>query len=103
MLPNGTKIFGYARSKRTIEDIRKTVEPYVKVESDEEKRYDEFWSLNVYLSSTGSEDADYEKINRTVTEFENCRKGNRLYYLALPPAVFPNATSQIKRVGMAKK
>ncbi|XP_058798898.1 glucose-6-phosphate 1-dehydrogenase-like isoform X2 [Phymastichus coffea] len=102
LLPKKTRIFGYARRNRTINEIRKDVEPYVKVKSNEKQLYDKFWSLNVYIRSEGSEDKDYEKINKIVNEYEDGGKGNRLFYLALPPAVFPSATTQIKRVAMAK-
>ncbi|XP_058798902.1 glucose-6-phosphate 1-dehydrogenase-like, partial [Phymastichus coffea] len=101
-LPNNTKIFGYARRKRTINDLRKSVEPYVTVNPREKKLYDEFWSLNAYISGSGTEDADYETIRKAIDEFEDGAEGNRLFYLAIPPTVFMNATSQIKRVAMAK-
>lgn len=103
LLPKDIKIFGYARRQRTIDDLRRNTAPFVKVEPNEEKLYDEFWSLNVYLASTGNEDEDYEKINRSVDEFENASGGNRLFYLSVPPPVFKNATTQIKRFAMAKK
>ncbi|XP_001600327.1 glucose-6-phosphate 1-dehydrogenase [Nasonia vitripennis] len=99
-----TEIFGYARSALTIADIRDRVAPFIQVRPQEEKLYNEFWSLNRYINGSRDADTDYDRIDRIVSESEeNETEANRIFYLALPPATFPSTASQIKRACMAKK
>nr|QWX94656.1 glucose-6-phosphate 1-dehydrogenase [Pachycrepoideus vindemmiae] len=103
LLPPKTKIFGYALGQYTIEDLQKRVAPFVKVEPGEEKLYEKFWSLNQYINGTKDADADYNRVDRIVSESEADEQiGNRIFYMALPPVVFLSAASQIKRTCMAK-
>ncbi|KAJ8679283.1 hypothetical protein QAD02_015070 [Eretmocerus hayati] len=104
-LPSNTRFYGHARKNIDVAKLRENVDPYVKISDDELKRYDEFWSLNKYTAGTDNEDADYDKINEMIGKDQGGpdARGNRIFYLALPPSVFQNATTQIKRACMAKK
>lgn len=103
-MPPKTKIYGYALSQLTNAEIRNRVAPFVQISPGEEKLYDDFWSLHQYINGTNDADADYDRINLIVSESEkNEYEADRIFYLALPPSVFPSAASQIKRACIAKK
>ncbi|OXU20165.1 hypothetical protein TSAR_004697 [Trichomalopsis sarcophagae] len=102
LLPSKTVFYGYARSQITVDDLRKASEPFIKLKPEDKKLFDEFWSRNHYINGTNDEIADYDKLNQELSKFENNGEGNRIFYLALPPSVFPSAASQIKRACMAK-
>ena len=69
---------------------------------EEQARYDEFWNLNAYISGSKNDTDDYNRINEELEKAEE-GQGNRIFYLALPPAVFPKAATEIRRAAMAKK
>ncbi|XP_058798896.1 glucose-6-phosphate 1-dehydrogenase-like isoform X2 [Phymastichus coffea] len=102
LLPKNTRIFGYARRQRTIDYLRGTVEPYVTVNPGEEELYDQFWQLNSYVAGSDGSEEDYRNVDRAVSQFEDGEEANRIFYLALPPAVFVNSTRNIKAAAMAK-
>lgn len=102
LLPAKTVFYGYSRSQITVDDLRKASEPFIKLEPEDKKLFDKFWSLNYYINGTNDENADYDKINHELSQFEKNGEGNRIFYLALPPSVFPSAASQLKRACMAK-
>ncbi|XP_060515882.1 glucose-6-phosphate 1-dehydrogenase isoform X2 [Cylas formicarius] len=103
LLPAKTFFFGYARSKTSIEEIKTKCEPYMKVKPNEASRYQEFWTLNHYLSGQYNNRTDFEKLNQEISQFEKGPIANRLFYLALPPSVFEDVTIHIKNTSMAPK
>jgi len=103
LLPPATMFFGYARSKLTIEEVRKNCDQYMKVKEDEADKYNQFWKLNYYVAGAYSERRDFELLNQELSKFDNLQSANRLFYLALPPSVFENVTVHIKNTCMALK
>jgi len=53
LLPQGIFIVGYARSKLSLDDVRKQFEPNCKVRENERKRFGEFIKRCSYISVSG--------------------------------------------------
>lgn len=103
LLPAKTIIYGYARSKLTIGDIKEKCKPYVKVATDEEGRFKDFWKLNFYISGYYDSRPDFEKLNKELCRHEEGPSANRIFYLALPSSLFEDVSVQIKNSCMATK
>ncbi|XP_044006754.1 glucose-6-phosphate 1-dehydrogenase isoform X1 [Aphidius gifuensis] len=103
LLPKTTTFFGYARSKLTVKDLRQKCHQYMKVKPGEESKYEEFWTLNNYVAGSYDSESDFIKLNKELENFETGSKGNRLFYLALPPTVFEEVTVHIRNNCMSKK
>ncbi|XP_017110412.1 glucose-6-phosphate 1-dehydrogenase isoform X1 [Drosophila elegans] len=101
LLPKPTKFCGYARSKLTITSLKTQCLPYMKVQSHEQKKYEEFWTLNEYVSGSYGGRTGFELLNQQLELMENKNKANRIFYLALPPSVFEEVTVNIKQICMS--
>jgi glucose-6-phosphate 1-dehydrogenase len=88
-LPKHTKIIGYARSPLTDAELRDRLAPTLKGSSEE---LDSFLDCCTYVSGPYDTDDGFKKLEEKMRSFEahyhGCRLG-RLYYLALPPTVYP--------------
>lgn len=73
----------------------------MKVRSDEQERYEQFWKLNHYLAGSYTERSDFVKLNEEMSSFDGSSNVNRLFYLALPPSVFETVTVHIRETCMA--
>ena len=91
----GTKIFGYARSKMSVAQLMEKCAGTVKAKEGEEELLAEFWAANHYCAGSYDTQRDFELLAK---EMEGVEKGsaNRLFYLALPPSVFKPVTSMLK-------
>ncbi|XP_012530071.1 glucose-6-phosphate 1-dehydrogenase isoform X2 [Monomorium pharaonis] len=103
LLPKPTTFIGYARSKLTIQQLREKCHPYMKVKSDEQEKYEEFWKLNHYMAGSYDQKKDFELLNRELQKYEQGNTAHRLFYLALPPSVFECVTVRIRLTCMAEK
>jgi len=103
LLPPDTQIVGYARSKLSVDDIRKKCQPWLKVNSGEESLEESFWKANSYVAGSYDTRRDFELLNVEMTNLEKkiSKVGNRLFYLALPPSVFAPVTSLLKETCMS--
>ncbi|KAG8129945.1 putative Glucose-6-phosphate 1-dehydrogenase protein [Naja naja] len=97
LLPDDTYVVGYARSQLTIADIRKQSHPYLKASPEEEKKLDDFFARNSYISGKYDDQASFEKLNAHLNALHNGEKANRLFYLALPPSVYKEVTTHIQK------
>nr|CDJ89535.1 Glucose-6-phosphate dehydrogenase domain containing protein [Haemonchus contortus] len=99
LLPLNITIVGYARSDLTMEKLRKSFEKACKVHDNEKKKFEEFMSKCAYMKGKYDEAKGFEKLASFIDEIQkksNDQPVNRLYYLALPPAVFGDVTSELK-------
>lgn len=101
LLPKGTVIIGYARSERTVEQLREDVSKYVKIDykSSQKELWEKFWSLNSYLKGSYDKSEDFESLNQHIIKLHNEEKDpiiNRLFYLALPPVVYASVSKLIR-------
>ncbi|EDV30686.1 uncharacterized protein Dana_GF14919 [Drosophila ananassae] len=97
LLAKPIKFCGYARSKLTVENIEGNCRQYMKVQPNEETKYEEFWALNDYVIGSYDNSSGFELLNRQLTLMENKNRANRIFYLALPPSVFEDVTVNIKQ------
>ncbi|XP_073228786.1 glucose-6-phosphate 1-dehydrogenase X-like [Porites lutea] len=104
LIPKGTKIIGYARSDLTVEKLRAKTEPFMKLKDDQKAKVEEFFKNCYYVKGPYNEESGYKKLN---AELEKLGEGktvvNRLFYLALPPSVFIDASENIKNNCMGTK
>ncbi|KAM7346387.1 glucose-6-phosphate 1-dehydrogenase Zw isoform 2-T2 [Cochliomyia hominivorax] len=103
LLPKPTRFCGYARSKFTTLDIRKSCEKYMKVQPHELQRYEEFWQLNDYVSGSYDARFGFELLQQQMEAMESKGIANRIFYLALPPSVFNAVTVQVREICLSKK
>jgi len=102
LLPKDAKIFGYARSKMTVAQLREKCVGTVKAKEGEEEMLEAFWKSNYYVAGSYDTKRDFELLSQEMTAVEK-GANNRLFYLALPPSVFKPVTSMIKEACMAEK
>lgn len=100
LIPEGTSIFGYARSKLTVAEIRGKCASTVVAKPGEEEMLDHFWGANHYVAGAYDTMTGFEMLNQEMVAAEK-GPSNRLFYLALPPSVFKPVTSMLKAACMA--
>ncbi|XP_062562901.1 glucose-6-phosphate 1-dehydrogenase isoform X1 [Armigeres subalbatus] len=103
LLPSITKFMGYARSKLSVNELRERCHQYMKVEPDQQEKYEQFWALNFYCPGSYDGRRDFELLNQEISKFETGKMANRLFYLALPPSVFETVTVHIRNTCMGQK
>ncbi len=120
LLPEGTKILGYARTNYSDEEYRKVVaesieefaEPLQKLpgggdapSEDQAAQIHDDFVKSVYYLAGGYDDPDsFRRLRERVSQLEAERhtEPNRLFYIATPPEVFMPITSLLAGVGLAK-
>lgn len=102
LLPVNTHFYGYARSKLTIPQIRQQCDRYMNVKPEEMDDYAEFWNRNRYVAGSYDDAKDFKKLNEELCKEEVKGRGNRIFYLALPPSVFEPVTKNISTSLAAK-
>merc|ERR1719449_27258 len=100
-MPPGTQIFGYARSKMTVPQLRERCVGTVKCKEGEEETLERFWASNHYVAGSYDTQRDFEILNQEMASVEK-EHANRLFYLALPPSVFKPVTSMLKASCMSQ-
>ena len=88
-LSRHTLICGYARSAKSTQDFRRSILPYLKHGTPEDK--EAFLSICIYRSGQYDSAADVRRVFGELKEVEagwGCHKTNRLFYFAIPPTVF---------------
>jgi len=105
-LSSTTKIYGFARSKLSTEDLRERIKPNLKTPTEESKtKIDGFLELITYIAGPYDSSEGFKELNSEIEKFESERKveePHRLFYLALPPSVFVDVGKQIKENVYAK-
>jgi len=101
LMPAGTQIFGYARSKMTVAQLRERCAGTVKCREGEEATLENFWASNSYVAGSYDTQRDFELLHKEMTAVEKGH-ANRLFYLALPPSVFKPVTSMLKASCMSQ-
>ena len=92
-LDPSTKIFGYARSKLSMEDLKSRVLPHLKKphgEADDSK-VEQFFKMVSYISGNYDTDEGFDELRTQIEKFEksaNVDVPHRLFYLALPSVFF---------------
>ncbi|CUE67103.1 Glucose-6-phosphate dehydrogenase, putative [Bodo saltans] len=100
LLPANVNIIGYARSEVTdILAFRKKFIAYFPGKG-KECHVDHFLARIAYVQGSYDDPADFAKLDAFLRNLEENTKGNRLYYLALPPTAFVGACTGISKAAM---
>lgn len=89
-LPKDLAIIGYARSALDINDLRKKIKGFLKSKDDAQK--EDFVQHITYVQGAYDKSEAFENLQSKLEEREQKSEGGpvgRLYYLALPPSVYP--------------
>jgi glucose-6-phosphate 1-dehydrogenase len=112
LLPRSVKIWGYARSPLTDEQLRSRLRPYLlQLQSKHDDHHapqvvDRFLQRCVYQSGTSyGDEAAYAQMTKSMEEYEARHHGelkhfNRLFYFAIPPSAFAETAVAIKNTSM---
>ena len=95
-LPENTRIIGYARSNLTDDDLRDRLRPSLKGSAGD---VDRFLNICTYISGPYDGSSGFQKLEEVLREEESKNLGcpaGRLYYLALPPTVYPVVCKGLK-------
>eukprot|EP00850_Spirogloea_muscicola_P002141 SM000008S22230 [mRNA] locus=s8:585467:589117:- [translate_table: standard] len=95
-------VFGYARSKLSDMDLREKLKGHLKGDQSD---IAEFLNLVTYVAGSYDTPEGYEKLDKEVQGHENSKCGEqgptrRLFYMALPPSVYPVAAKMIQQTCM---
>ncbi len=91
-LPEKVRIVGYGNTDFTDEQFREHLKEGVKQFASfdyTEEQWNDFASRLVYLQGRYTDLADFKKLRDFLKNWE-VSSGNRIYYMATPPEVFPN-------------
>uniref|UniRef100_A0A0E0NHE0 Glucose-6-phosphate 1-dehydrogenase n=1 Tax=Oryza rufipogon TaxID=4529 RepID=A0A0E0NHE0_ORYRU len=92
-------IFGYARSNISDDGLRERIRGYLKGASDE--HISQFLQLIKYVSGSYNSGEGFASLNNAISENETSKNNKpgssrRLFYLALPPSVYPSVCKMIR-------
>ncbi|WOL01337.1 glucose-6-phosphate 1-dehydrogenase, cytoplasmic isoform-like [Canna indica] len=104
---NDVHIFGYARTKLSDDDLREHIRGYLSHGASKEKRevLSRFLQLIKYVSGTYDHADGFQILNNEISGHEISKDSQpgtsrRLFYLALPPSVYPSVCEMIRRYCM---
>ncbi|CAK0786708.1 Glucose-6-phosphate 1-dehydrogenase, cytoplasmic isoform [Coccomyxa viridis] len=96
-LPKNLKLIGYARSKLSNSDLHEKIKGYLK---GDDKTKQEFLDRITYVQGQYDGDEGFQGLEKALQEREKDFQGaplGRLFYLALPPSVYPQVCAGIKK------
>jgi len=103
-IPGDSRIIGASRSKLTRDEYLKMIkEAYKSFNPDAEfsnEKWDAFCKLIDYVGIDVTTDKDWEKLDKKLDESKSLI---RVFYLAMPPALFADICQGLKAAGLAHK
>lgn len=106
LMPDSTKIVGYARSSVTVEKLVTQFRPHLTILDKEKSLFQEFCSQITYVKGSYDDKEGFDALRLHMEQLETNDKAschNRMFYLALPPQVFKPTSSGIKRHCFGRK
>jgi glucose-6-phosphate 1-dehydrogenase len=106
LLPPGFSIVGFAVTELTEEAFRESMHEglaqFSRRKPLDETVWADFASRLHYVSGSFGDVANFQKLRAKLEELDakNGTRGNRLYYLAIPPSLFPTVNDQLAKVGL---
>lgn len=99
--PDEVHIFGYARTKLSDDDLRDRIRGYLSLGKDNGEELSKFLQLIKYVSGAYDAEEGFRALDKAISEHEVSTKSKegsarRLFYLALPPSVYPSVCKMIK-------
>lgn len=108
MLPAEFSVLGFARTQMSEEDFRKTmraaVTEFSRTQPLREPVWESFASGLCYLAGNYDDPEAYKRLAARLDDLDQTRGtcGNRLYYMATPPSVFPVILQRLGEAGLAQ-
>jgi glucose-6-phosphate 1-dehydrogenase len=105
-LPDNFAVLGVARSEMSDEAFREKVKEgirqFASLKDSGEKAIEEFSSLLFYIAINTSDSKDYGKLKTRLEELDktNHVKGNYIFYLSTPPALYPLVPAFLAEQGL---
>jgi glucose-6-phosphate 1-dehydrogenase len=102
LLPSKFAVVGVARTEESDDEFRERMKEAVQEYARDEFR-DEIWEPLAegmrYVATDFSDEGSADEVARVLSEFDEERGtgGNRVYYLAIPPSVFPMVVDALGR------
>jgi len=102
LLPQGFAVVGVARTEETDDDFKERMKEAVQQHGRDEFR-DDVWETLAdgmrYIATDFADEHGEEELEQTLTELDSQRElqGNRVFYLAIPPSVFPTVVGALGR------
>ncbi len=102
-LPSPCYIVGCARTPMSREQFQERMAGAVKKAGKDLSRWQEFVPLLDYIVLDYGNTADYESLAKLLKEQEEKlqTRGNRLFYLAVPPSVYPVISRELGKAGLS--
>jgi glucose-6-phosphate 1-dehydrogenase len=102
LLPEKFAVLGVARTEESDDEFRERMKEAVQEHSRDEFREDAWESLAEgmrYVATDFSDEGGEDEVARVLSELDEERGtgGNRVYYLAIPPSVFPTVVDALGR------
>src|ERR1700687_1682697 len=101
-------IIGFARTPMTGEAFQQSavdsVKKFADAGADSDEMCKEFANALAYVSGEYHHPEAFQKLKRRLEELDSAHKlnGNRLFYLATPPDIYPVIIEQLDKSGLAK-
>ncbi|MDO9540901.1 MAG: glucose-6-phosphate dehydrogenase [Kiritimatiellia bacterium] len=103
-LPKNLRVVGYARSEFSDDAFRRKLAEHLKRRSavGVTDCSNEFLSCCSYCQGSYAWGESYQRLLKTLDRLEGAGGANRMFYLAIPPAVFLDVTRAIGQAGLAQ-
>jgi glucose-6-phosphate 1-dehydrogenase len=98
------KLLGFARSEMTDDEFRRSIgDALPKAEKNDSGKHQEFLSHLHYFRGQYDDPESFTRLGEQLEKFdhEGQLQGNRLFYLATPPDVYPHIIEQLGKAGLA--
>lgn len=100
-------IFGYARTKLSDDELRDRIRGYLSHGKDNSEDLSKFLQLIKYVSGSYDAAEGFQALDKAISEHEVSTQSaegssRRLFYLALPPSVYPSVCKMIRNNCMNK-
>ncbi|OBZ83572.1 Glucose-6-phosphate 1-dehydrogenase [Choanephora cucurbitarum] len=107
VLPEKTRIIGYARTKMEKKEFEDRIRPGLE-ENDEDNKLKSFLDICTYHPGQYDQDEDFKKLNKYIEDIEEEQgmkdeQKNRIFYIALPPSAFVPVSKGLKEHVYSKK
>jgi glucose-6-phosphate 1-dehydrogenase len=106
LLPTGMSIVGFALPEMTDEQFRASmhegVAQFSRRKPIDEVVWEDFASRLHYVSGKFEDPANFARLREALEQLDrkNGTRGNRIYYLAIPPSVFPVVNDNLAKAGL---
>ncbi|GER33297.1 glyceraldehyde-3-phosphate dehydrogenase [Striga asiatica] len=98
---NEVHIFGYSRTKLSDDELRDRIRGYLPQDKEVKDNVSDFLQLIKYVSGSYDAPEGFQVLDKVISEHETSKNSiegssRRLFYLALPPSVYPQVCKMIK-------